>query len=176
MTVAQTFLIDQLVEANVSSVAEEAYMYSSSAAVYAFSAEVTGQIATSSGLMLTVSQPTTLSVAVGRVRGGVIHDVSGCLRDESGVGINGRTVRILIDGVDEQHVRTDADGRFSYPFHFEPGKYDVQAVFEGEAASNASAYGKTNRSLWEGLCLHDQDCFQGRWMLCLRTSLEILCS
>jgi uncharacterized membrane protein len=84
-----------------------------------------------------------LGVAVGGARGGgVSNDIFGYLIDESGAGIGGKTVRILIDNKDMQHVSTRADGRFSYPFHFELGKYNIQAVFDGEAPCNASAYGK----------------------------------
>ncbi len=120
------------------------YHYSSGP--YAFMAEAAsgGTVISSSGIMLTASFPTTLTLNVTKDNVSYKHTLSGTLKTGDS-GMVGSVIRILVNDTDAQHVTTTSGGQFAATLTLKPLNgtlvtYRISAVFDGYGVYNASAY------------------------------------
>jgi 5-hydroxyisourate hydrolase-like protein (transthyretin family) len=141
---------------NNDGLAEYPYYYSSGP--YAFLAETAmGQeIISSSGVMLTASFPTMLTLDVEREDSTYKHVISGSL-EWDGSGVVGKQIRILVNDTVKAVLTTEPGGRFSTtlnlePLNNKPTTYRIAASFEGDSPNNATAYALTPNGTRYAVC------------------------
>lgn len=125
-------------------VALMSYLYSSGP--YAFMAEAAtgGTVISSSGIMLTASYPTTLTLNVTKDDVSYKHGLSGSLKTGSS-GMVGSVIRILVNDTEVKRVTTTDGGQFAATLTLKPLSsaavtYTIIALFDGYGVHNASAY------------------------------------
>jgi len=106
------------------------------------------QVATSSGLMLTASTPTTLLLNLDKEASSFKHVISGSLKSGSS-GVGGKLIRISVNGTVKATNSTDPAGQFTATLNLEPlnnnpTTYQIQAVFDGDTPTSATAYATVN--------------------------------
>ena len=132
---------------NAGGVASLPFFYPSTGA-YAFNVSVAGcQRFICSPVLLTVAKETALTLDVSKGATDSNHTISGVLLSY-GQPMPNRQVRISVNGTEESIVTTNSSSRYCLSLNFlpadnKPTTYSVQATFEGDESSNASAYDYT---------------------------------
>jgi len=65
--------------------------------------------------------------------------IEGRLVDKWGAGLGGKTVALMVNGVDTMHSTTAQDGGWSFSFALTEGSHQVYATFTGDASYNGSS-------------------------------------
>jgi hypothetical protein len=139
----KTFLNQSQTDIRV--VAVYSYYYGSEGpfAFIAEPAEDSSNIMSSSGITLTVAQPTAITLSIERNQSTYNHVLSGNLRSES-AGLIGKQVKMLVNDVVKDTLTTTTDGQFSIQLHLEPlnsnpTTYRIVASYECDNADAVTA-------------------------------------
>jgi hypothetical protein len=145
---------------NASGVATRAWQYGQSG-VRAYTVLVaSGQQMMTSPVTLTVAKSTSLTLNVSLLSG-YNYNVSGYLRSGADPAI-GKTLQIYVNNTLKTNVTTgDPHGNFNFTLNLpsvndQPTTYNVQATFQGDTPSNATAYGYTPNGTQYAVCTTTQ--------------------